>query len=386
MELPATGFGLDREKCSSAFTPPLFDADDGSIDEKVMLFLSGRKAGDPTPANVITNVNPFSLEPWDFPEGMWYLYNYNNYQSCTEWRNIKVKRIGYWKPMDEITIFQDAATVGGKITLEFYVGLEPFGNRTGWKMQEYHRDQKSYPESNFSQDYQLMCRVFLQNEKTSKICDFKLPNEEQLNPSSSCDDDDVLHVESLLMRFVEDEESSLSTDAQNRSQPFTGSDEIVQAAADSNEVAALEDQNSFSSSDSHAYFGFPMDDYLELNDLCDPGSASSSSNNSSNISFHSNEYFNSEELLRCLGSASSQNMQEEHKDYNCCVSTSAKPVNVVINPSQPSDSVYSQGNTPKHCVRSHAKRTHSRSSDGSSNGPGSKSLHRIVKYCCLRTL
>ncbi|PKU71267.1 Protein BEARSKIN1 [Dendrobium catenatum] len=317
---------------------------------------------------------------------MWYLYNYNNYQSCTEWRNIKVKRIGYWKPMDEITIFQDAATVGGKITLEFYVGLEPFGNRTGWKMQEYHRDQKSYPESNFSQDYQLMCRVFLQNEKTSKICDFKLPNEEQLNPSSSCDDDDVLHVESLLMRFVEDEESSLSTDAQNRSQPFTGSDEIVQAAADSNEVAALEDQNSFSSSDSHAYFGFPMDDYLELNDLCDPGSASSSSNNSSNISFHSNEYFNSEELLRCLGSASSQNMQEEHKDYNCCVSTSAKPVNVVINPSQPSDSVYSQGNTPKHCVRSHAKRTHSRSSDGSSNGPGSKSLHRIVKYCCLRTL
>ncbi|KAL0921740.1 hypothetical protein M5K25_008844 [Dendrobium thyrsiflorum] len=132
------------------------------------------------------------------------------------------------------------------------------------------------------------------------------------------DDDDVEHVESMLMRFLEDEESSLSTNAQTISQPFTGSDEVVQASLHN----------------PHAYLGFPRDDYLELNDLYDPDSASSSSNNSSTISVHSNEYFNSEELLRYLGSTNSQNMQEEHKNYNSCFSTSAKtsqPTGLIAN-------------------------------------------------------
>lgn len=38
-----------------------------STDDEVVLYLEGRKVGDPTPNNVITEVNPFGVEPWDSP-------------------------------------------------------------------------------------------------------------------------------------------------------------------------------------------------------------------------------------------------------------------------------------------------------------------------------
>lgn len=65
--MPAGGFGLEHEKFPPAFTAEVCDVDAGSTDEEIMLFLGGTKAGDSVPANVITEVNPFSLKPWDSP-------------------------------------------------------------------------------------------------------------------------------------------------------------------------------------------------------------------------------------------------------------------------------------------------------------------------------
>lgn len=42
-----------------------------STDEEVIRFLLGRRAGDPTPENVIADVNPFNDEPWIFPGKFW---------------------------------------------------------------------------------------------------------------------------------------------------------------------------------------------------------------------------------------------------------------------------------------------------------------------------
>ena len=38
-----------------------------STDEEIVLFLGARRVGDSIPATVITEVNPFSIEPWNSP-------------------------------------------------------------------------------------------------------------------------------------------------------------------------------------------------------------------------------------------------------------------------------------------------------------------------------
>lgn len=43
------------------------DIDINSTDEELVQFLDGRQAGAPTPQNVITDVNPFDVEPWNLP-------------------------------------------------------------------------------------------------------------------------------------------------------------------------------------------------------------------------------------------------------------------------------------------------------------------------------
>ncbi|KAH0466620.1 hypothetical protein IEQ34_003858 [Dendrobium chrysotoxum] len=53
--------------CPPASIPPRLDINVSSSDEDVLLFLGGRKAGDPIPSNIITEVNPFSVQPWDSP-------------------------------------------------------------------------------------------------------------------------------------------------------------------------------------------------------------------------------------------------------------------------------------------------------------------------------
>lgn len=46
---------------------PLDGGDVGSTDEEVVLFLGRRRVGDPVPSNVISDVNPFSIDPRNSP-------------------------------------------------------------------------------------------------------------------------------------------------------------------------------------------------------------------------------------------------------------------------------------------------------------------------------
>lgn len=47
------------------YTPSSIE--DDWTDEKIMSFLGAWKCGDPLPSNVISDVNPFSIQPWNAP-------------------------------------------------------------------------------------------------------------------------------------------------------------------------------------------------------------------------------------------------------------------------------------------------------------------------------
>lgn len=56
--------------CTSVSNSVVLGINALSTDVEIVLFLGGRRVGDPIPATVITEVNPFSIEPWNSPG--WY--------------------------------------------------------------------------------------------------------------------------------------------------------------------------------------------------------------------------------------------------------------------------------------------------------------------------
>lgn len=77
---------------------------------------------------------------------------------------------------------------------------------------------------------------------------------------------------------------------------------------------------------------FSRGDYLELLDLDNPASRSSSSDNSSCMTMSSDEYFDSIALLRDLESESNQALAQKDKDCKLSVTASLRPDEVVVLP------------------------------------------------------
>ncbi|XP_010939028.1 uncharacterized protein [Elaeis guineensis] len=315
--------------CPSApFSVPL-DINASSTDEELVLFVGGRKFGDPVPDNVITEVSPFSVEPWNSPD-MWYLYNPDDPQSLNGECEIKVTRTGYWKPMGGLRIFTSTPTVGRKTTREFYIGKAPNGDKTGWTMHEYQTEQKTHQGINKEQDHCSLYRVFFQiNER---------PNHEEQHNSMIADAADGDYLEHVLLNLLEQENNSSSSGAGNRSQ-MVGRDQQGQSVLSGTSVTGPETDSS--AEDVYATCDFSKGDYLELNDLYSPGTSSSSSDNSSLMSVNSDEYFDADALLRDLENEHNPRVEEEHADCRYSVSASVKSNQVVIRP-PPSDAYVAQ--------------------------------------------
>lgn len=359
-----------------------------SSDEEIMRFLGGRKAGDPVPTNFITEVNPFSLEPWDAPEGVWYLYNSEDEWSCNQLIILNATQIGYWRFMDRCTIFRDNVIYGKKIIWEFYSGQEPNGIRTGWMMYDYHKFQKACEGINTAQNWSSMCRIFLLDNHREKLTDQKFPEKENFSSFSS-NDVDGEHLESMLIS-LEQEERNCPTDVANQFEVG------VHDARSNRSCQELLINNS--TGDLQAFVEFSKGEYIELKDLSDLESTSFSSDDSTLDSSNFNECFDAEALLRDLEYESSKNIPEEasnirppqtpgsNKIEEPMHSNVCSPKNSI--PVQQSDQRFS-ASTSSSCIRGHPKRTHSSCSESSSSstGSGSKSVARISKlgkkYCCF---
>ncbi|KAJ0982179.1 hypothetical protein J5N97_010434 [Dioscorea zingiberensis] len=286
-----------------------------STDEDIVLFLGAWEFGDPIPTNVITEVDPLSIEPWNLPEGMLYLCSFNDPQIWKSNSEIKETSAGYWKSEGGVfRVSTSSFMVGRKTTREFYEGHMPFGKRTGWMMHEYQADQKACQGMMATKEYSSLCRVFRQSDQNPK-------HEEQLKcVDANCMDDadvDGERVEAMLRLFLEEEERNHSLhddDGANQTQVITGEEPGEWAISDRNPQDLLADDISV---DVDATDEFLEGDFIELNDLCSLASSSSNSDNSINM-LDSDEYFDADALLRDLESESGLDMREEHID---CVST-----------------------------------------------------------------
>ncbi|KAL0924792.1 hypothetical protein M5K25_005650 [Dendrobium thyrsiflorum] len=365
--------------CPPASIPPPLDINVSSTDEEVLLFFWGRKAGDPIPSNIITEVNPFSVQPWDSPEGKWYLYH--NVQRNT----FQAIQFGYWRFMAHHTIYRDNVAAGRKTTREFYIGQEPLGNGTGWLMYDYQRTHKECQGLNAAQDCSSMCRVFLQEDQRAIIGDQKPPDTEHCSPVSS-DNADGVNAESMLLRFLEQEERSSPTNTANQSE--------VGAPEQSHDISSPDLVTSDSAGDLNAFV--EKGEYLELEDLSDLESTSSSSDDSSLISGNSDDCFDAEALLRDIENESCRNIKGSNtinnnhsEDDEGMLANSSPPYECSPKTSSPVYKSNPSTSVSVSCPRGHPKRTHSGSSQSSSssNGSGSKSVARISKlgkkYCCF---
>lgn len=79
-------------------------------------------------------------------------------------------------------------------------------------------------------------------------------------------------------------------------------------------------------------------DFLELLDLDNPASPSSSSDNSSCLTMSSDEYFDSWALLQEVESASNQDLVQKDKTCKFSVTESLRPNKVVVLPASPGSS------------------------------------------------
>ncbi|XP_020580203.1 NAC domain-containing protein 83-like isoform X4 [Phalaenopsis equestris] len=368
---------MEVAMCPPAPFPLRPDINVSATDEEVLLFLGGRKAGDPVPSNIITEVNPFSVEPWNSPEDIWYLSNFEDGCSSGQQNTFKVMKIGCWRLIDHLTIYRGSVAAGSKTTWQFYMGQAPPGNRTGWLMYHYQRVQKACQGIIAAQDPNSIFRVFLQEESphTAHRC------------LASSDKADGEHVESMLLRFLEEEEGSSPTNAADQSElgaPQQRHDKSNQDFVTNNSAADLD-----------ALVEFSKGEYLELEDIFDLESTSSSSDDSSLISSNSDDGFDAEALLKDLeNDNSSHNINNTHSMDNELVLsnslTSDGCSSKAFKSPPKSEQLFSTGTSAGFYPRSQPKRTHSgssASSSSSSNGSGSKSVARIrklgKKYCCF---
>nr|XP_009411038.1 PREDICTED: NAC domain-containing protein 72-like isoform X5 [Musa acuminata subsp. malaccensis]XP_009411039.1 PREDICTED: NAC domain-containing protein 72-like isoform X5 [Musa acuminata subsp. malaccensis] len=322
--------------CPSAIESVPVGIDIHSPDEELVLFLDQRKPGDATPDNVVTEVNPFNVEPWNSPENIWYLYHSGALRSPNGNSEMKVTRSGYWKPTNDLKIYTSTCAIGRKMTLEFYSGKEPFGERTGWVMYEYQAEQHMSNGYNSSKkNYGSLCRVFQQTDRRT--------NQEENFFSASAGDSGGEYIERILLTLLEKEEgNSSSRISANNSQT------VAEKGQEQSALSSRRPDEPLPENSNENMFGtcdFSNGEFLEINDLYCPEIPSASSDNSSLMSVNSDEFFDTDALLRDIETDHGLGVEEELTYHRFSISVPTESSQVVIRPSPPGISIL----VPFHC-------------------------------------
>ncbi|XP_042494894.1 NAC domain-containing protein 83-like [Macadamia integrifolia] len=265
--------------CPSAPVPSLVNIEFHFTDEELVEHLERMVRGAPLPENVITDVNPYNVSPWNLHDEIWYFFNSEA---------PKATPAGYWKATGEgRKIPKNDTTIGCRTTLEFYEGRTPCGTKTDWMMYEYKLYQEGHSEKNEAQDSSSLCRVFLNSIRS--------PNHEEHQNRTRADD--AKGDYNQPMPPIRVNEYGLSRSQVNydidENEP-TAVSLLVPEQRPDNPIQDLDESYDFSGGD-----------FLELLDLVDPKSPSSSEN-SSCLTLSSEEYFDSLALLRDIEAESTQ--------------------------------------------------------------------------------
>ncbi|XP_044511562.1 NAC domain-containing protein 76-like isoform X3 [Mangifera indica] len=280
---------------------PLPDIDISSTYEELFGSLEKMNKGYPLPSNVINDVDPYNHMPSNLPDGLWFLV------SCKDNKSVQH---GHWKAKGEACeIFSNSLITGWRTTLEFYDGQDPHGCKTDWVMQEYRITQKKWCKSKKAEDVSSLCRVFLidrsgpTHEKKQKMA-----------AVSAADINGGTHIDPA--------ELSSARVNHDRDQGSTSKHQVLQVNNDNDETKEMPAMENHLS----------RDDYLELLDLVDPLSPSSSSENSSCLTMSSDEYFDSWALLQELETKNNNGIAAKNAGYKYSFPTSQKSNEVVMLP------------------------------------------------------
>lgn len=292
--------------CPSPPSPPLPPADEISTqwtDEEVCTILEKIKHGSRLPGNVIPDVNPCQHKPSDLPADIWYFISSGMKMEAA---------IGIWKAKGEACkVYTGSAITGWRTTYEFYEDQASYGHKTDWVMQEY-KITKGVHESSISKDSSSLCRVFRSNVQSSN-------NEMQQNLASS-------HVAGIdeIYSILSDMLGENSSSGQNS----TSRSNVSSRDKESETVTVAVEQGPLNI----PIENLPLsdDDYIELLDLDNPAS-SSSSENSSCLSRTSDEYFDSLALHE-LEAEGKTNEQRTKANCKFSILASGRPNEVVISP------------------------------------------------------
>ncbi|EEF52531.1 conserved hypothetical protein [Ricinus communis] len=295
---------------------PVPDIGLNSTAEELFISLEKMAHGYPLPNNVITDVNPYNYSPSYLPQGIWYLIR-SKENGATD--------LGFWKVKGEASkLFSTSYITGWMTTLEFFEGQVPRERKTNWQMQEYWITQKGPGENSKKKETSSLCRVFLGGEQG---LDYQ---KRQEMASLHIADHTLVHsTESIVLK------------ANNGTSNGSTSKHVVDKDDETGVVAVTGEPPNYLVENQPEIDYFPRGDYLELLDLDNPASPSSSSDNSSCLTMSSDEYFDSLALLRELDSESNQDLVQKNENCKFSISVSFKPNEVLMVPASPVGSLSS---------------------------------------------
>ncbi|XP_051151037.1 NAC domain-containing protein 13-like [Andrographis paniculata] len=289
--------------CTLPVPPPPPEIDRHWTNEQLILLLDKYTKESNLPSNVLDDLSPYQHPPSVLPEGFWFIFPSHQKTKSDH---------GLWKPVGEpCKIYSNDSIMGWRITQEYFEG----GERTDWIMQEYSVTRTDLGTDDATKDSRLLCRVFLSN-----------------GPHNAETDNESKEIDLLL--------ESIIPDINNPS----GHDPLAESKAMWGELPEVDGiEMSFSPQDSCDRDCIARGDFLELNDLVDPGSESSSSRNSSCASNLSEVYFDSLDLLREIEEDKNKFVGQQGKPSNLNLSVATSVDNVVLqrapSGSRPSDAV-----------------------------------------------
>ncbi|GFZ10293.1 hypothetical protein Acr_21g0008920 [Actinidia rufa] len=406
-------------------------------DEAIIMSLEGMGKGSPVPENVSVDVNPYQCKPSYLPDGIWYLIHPDHNKNSEH---------GFWRARGEATeIFMNSVIKGWRTTLDFYEGRAPHGQRTNWVMQEYRITRKGLCGYRNPKESSLLCRVFLSsggpNQETklnlggkeiagvdhihpkpsvvpksgsttrqrymseSQAADLSCPKA-WLVASQSCSwrlDPGVGAVRGYLavqitfcslMCLEIPDDRCVSIELRRRDPVELARKQQLDGGTCASSTRNRDDNTGpLDYDDIYDDDCFSSGDYLELDDLVDGESKSSSSENSLCMTPTSVKYFDSEALLRDLGAKI--NRDEQGKDANVKLSVAAliKPNDVVMRPSNLGSLVKNDGRkspaktidkkfldkkVPENAIRSKKARTWNEGTSNSHDVATSSSSHKAI--------
>ncbi|XP_057468678.1 NAC domain-containing protein 101-like [Actinidia eriantha] len=272
-------------------------------DEAIIMSLERMEKGSPVPENVSVDVNPYQCKPSYLPDGIWYLIRSDHNKNSEH---------GFWRARGEaIEIFMNSVIKGWRTTLDFYEGWAPHGQRTNWVMQEYRITRKGLCSYSNPKESNLLCRVFLSSGGSNQETKLNLGGKEIAGGNH-------IHPKpSVVPRVAVPPDNVTARNRDDNTGPL--------AVPGGLPIIALEDMDDDDC--------FSRGDYLELNDLLDGESKSSSSDNSSCVTPTSDKYFDSQALLRDLEVKINRDEQGKDANVKLSVAASIKPNDVVMRPS-----------------------------------------------------